>query len=302
MAEFEKWSNDPNPLLRKMSFMQMATNMNENELQNLRQMFIKIDGDQNGQINADELYDFMSKINLTDKNNNNQSDFSDASANRKLMKVKDIIQETDQNQNNSIDYREFMAVQARRQLFLTPRKKKKNFNMIVQSFNFFDVNDDGVITKDELAQLLKIDNADLSDDVLEYMIQQVDLNNDGQVSFEEFVKMLQVGEDVGQISHGTSGKLLEMQKERKIESQKRQRNKPNDQEGPQSNYAASVLETKLGIRDHPQPSSNQAVPASRPAAPSKMLAHGDDIMQVDMMDQGQQLDSVAAPEGSGYLL
>ena len=60
-------------------------------------------------------------------------------------------------------------MQARRQLFLTPRKKK-NFNMIVQSFNFFDVNDDGVITKDELAQLLKIDNADLSDDVLEYMI------------------------------------------------------------------------------------------------------------------------------------
>lgn len=57
-------------------------------------MFIKIDGDQNGQINADELYDFMSKINLTDKNNNNnnnQSDYSDASANRKLMKVKDII-------------------------------------------------------------------------------------------------------------------------------------------------------------------------------------------------------------------
>lgn len=47
--------------------------------------------------------------------------------------------------------------------------------------------------------------------------------------------MLQVGEDVGQISHGTSGKLLEMQKERKIESHKRQRNKPNDQEGPQSN-------------------------------------------------------------------
>lgn len=95
---------------------------------------------------------------------------------------------------------------------MTPRKKKKNFNMIVQSFNFFDVNDDGVITKDELAQLLKIDNVDLSDDVLEYMIQQVDLNNDGKVSFEEFVKMLQVGEDVGQISHGTSGKLLEMQK------------------------------------------------------------------------------------------
>ena len=72
--------------------------------------------------------------------------------------------------------------------------------MIVQSFNFFDVNDDGHITKDELEQLLKLDNADLTDDVLEYIIQQVDVNNDGKVSFEEFVKMLQVGEEVGHIS------------------------------------------------------------------------------------------------------
>lgn len=77
--------------------------------------------------------------------------------------------------------------------------------MIVQSFNFFDVNDDGMITKEELEQLLKLDNADLSDDVLEYIIQQVDTNNDGKVSFEEFVKMLQVGEEIGQINEGTSG-------------------------------------------------------------------------------------------------
>jgi len=55
---------------------------------------------------------------------------------------------------------------------------------------------------------LKIDNADLSDDVLEYMVQQVDLNNDGTISFDEFVKMLQVGEDVGQISQGTTESIL----------------------------------------------------------------------------------------------
>lgn len=70
------------------------------------------------------------------------------------------------------------------------------------------MNDDGHITKGELEQLLKLDNADLSDDVLEYIIQQVDLNNDGKVSFDEFVKMLQVGEDVGQISQGASSQLL----------------------------------------------------------------------------------------------
>ena len=158
--------------------------------------------------------------------------------------------------------------------------------MIVQSFNFFDVNDDGVITKDELAQLLKLDNADLSDDVLEYMVQQVDLNNDGKVSFEEFVKMLQVGEDVGQISHGTSGKLLEMQKQRKSESQKRKRDKPqSENEGVQLNEAAVALESKLAARENPEnlPEVSQSAilmePSEHPKIPS-----GDDIMQVDMMD------------------
>lgn len=86
--------------------------------------------------------------------------------------------------------------------------------MIVQSFNFFDVNDDGVITKDEIAQLLKIDNADLSDDVLEYMIQQVDTDNDGKVSFEEFVRMLKVWEQNGHIGQGKSDKLIEMSRSR----------------------------------------------------------------------------------------
>ena len=86
--------------------------------------------------------------------------------------------------------------------------------MIVQSFNFFDVNDDGVITKDEIAQLLKIDNADLSEDVLEYMIQQVDTDNDGTVCFEEFVRMLKVWEKDGHIGPGTSGQLIEMRRSR----------------------------------------------------------------------------------------
>ena len=48
MGEFENWSDGQNPLLRKMSYMQMATNMSESELQKLREMFIQIDGDMNG--------------------------------------------------------------------------------------------------------------------------------------------------------------------------------------------------------------------------------------------------------------
>lgn len=112
ISEFENWSDGQNPLLRKMCFMQMATNMNENEIQKLREMFIKIDEDQDGKISAEELYEFMNAMKAADPSGA-ESELSNSRLND-LEKVQAFIQEADQNQNNSIDYREFIAAQARR--------------------------------------------------------------------------------------------------------------------------------------------------------------------------------------------
>ena len=43
--------------------------------------------------------------------------------------------------------------------------------------------------------MLKIDNPEITEEIVEYMIQEVDLNNDGTVSFEEFIKMMKVIDD-----------------------------------------------------------------------------------------------------------
>ena len=98
-----------------------------------------------------------------------------------LEKVQAFIQEADQNQNNSIDYREFIAAQARRQLFQNPKKQDKNFNMIVQSFNFFDVNDDGVIDiADPIAALGYLFSGDPVD-----CLDAVDANDDGALDIAD---------------------------------------------------------------------------------------------------------------------
>ena len=47
-----------------------------------------------------------------------------------------------------------------------------------------------------------MDNPDLSDEVLEYMIQQVDTNNDGKVNFEEFIKMMDIWKEDGKVLGG----------------------------------------------------------------------------------------------------
>ena len=102
------------------------------------------------------------------------------------------MEQIDQNKNSSIDYREFIAATVRRKLFGDAHSAKKNFNLIVQSFNFFDLDENGLISKDEMALILRKENPDISDEIIEFMMQEVDTNNDGVCSFEEFINMMRV--------------------------------------------------------------------------------------------------------------
>jgi Ca2+-binding EF-hand superfamily protein len=70
----------------------MATHMTENEIQKLREMFIKIDEDKDGKISAEELYEYMNAMKALDP-----SVVSDGSNSKldDLKKVQAFIQEAD---------------------------------------------------------------------------------------------------------------------------------------------------------------------------------------------------------------
>lgn len=56
LTELQHWSEEgKNPQIRKMGFLYMAHNMNESDCVQLRQLFLKIDKNKNGQITANEL-------------------------------------------------------------------------------------------------------------------------------------------------------------------------------------------------------------------------------------------------------
>ena len=57
-----------------------------------------------------------------------------------------------------------------------------------KAFEVMDANKDGVVTKEELSQLLKGLGEDVTDEVVEEMIKIADDNGDGKIQFEEFVK------------------------------------------------------------------------------------------------------------------
>lgn len=49
-----------------------------------------------------------------------------------------------------------------------------------------------MISFDELAQILRKENPDITDEIIQYMMAEVDSDGDGNISFEEFIEAMKV--------------------------------------------------------------------------------------------------------------
>lgn len=60
-----------------------------------------------------------------------------------------------------------------------------------EAFAVFDVDKDGFITKGELRQVMNRLGENLTDEQLDAMIREADLDNDGKINAEEFKKLME---------------------------------------------------------------------------------------------------------------
>ena len=68
-----------------------------------------------------------------------------------------------------------------------PQDRRKEYK---DAFEMFDKNKDGVITTKELANIMRSLNQDPTEEELNEMIEEVDLDKNGEVDFEEFVTLM----------------------------------------------------------------------------------------------------------------
>ena len=151
--------------LKRTTLSFIASRIPEDQITALRQAFSKMDVNGDGQLTYDELKTGLKEI---PEINISEDDFMQA------------MQVMDANQNNLIDYTEFIAACLQSYNYLKE-------NHLRSAFAYFDKDDSGTISPDELRDCLHGEDFTLTEDQINDLLKGVDQNNDGQIDYTEFI-------------------------------------------------------------------------------------------------------------------
>lgn len=143
------------------------------ELNQLKAAFKFFDQDENGTVDPDEIGAVLKKLGVDIKED----------------EIKDIMASLDENGDGVMDFDEFVQMMDRRVSINSQHAE------IEQTFKVFDKNGDGKITFDELKETLTALGEEVTDKDVADMIKEADLNGDGVIDFEEFKIMMTAGHD-----------------------------------------------------------------------------------------------------------
>lgn len=154
--------------LKRTTLQLIASRIPEDQIQNLRNAFTKIDINGDGQLTIEELQKGLKNI---------------PGINLDLKDLDRAMQMIDTNQNGLIDYTEFIAACLHSYNYL----KESHLRA---AFSYFDRDGSGTISRDELRQCLQSDDFTLKDDEIDNLLSGVDANDDGEVDYDEFIAMM----------------------------------------------------------------------------------------------------------------
>ncbi|KAH9682412.1 calmodulin-like protein 8 [Citrus sinensis] len=113
--------------------------------------------------------------------------------------LQDMINEVDSDRNGTIEFGEFLNLMAKKMkgskyvfiyfLFVMYQETDAE-EELKEAFKVFDKDQNGYISATELRHVMINLGEKLTDDEVEQMINEADLDGDGQVNYDEFVKMM----------------------------------------------------------------------------------------------------------------
>lgn len=158
--------------LKKCALNVIAGQLDEKEIEKLRQIFATFDANGDGILSFQEIKEGLNKA-------------KHLSIPADLQK---IMEDVDSDGSGSIDYTEFLAASLDKRTYLRE-------DVCWAAFQVFDRDGDGSITLDELKQVLKDGSVEeiSGAEQIQALLSEVDANGDGVIDFKEFMAMMQKG-------------------------------------------------------------------------------------------------------------
>ena len=154
--------------IKKAAFMFVASKLTERDIVTIRANFKAIDTNGDGVLNKADLFQVVK----------NQRDIGDENLNYMLSAL-------DANNNGIVDYTEFITGCLLRKTFSTT-------GFLESAFMFFDKDNSGKITVEEVMTVLLGDNLvhGISLSQFESMVKDIDKDDDGCIDYKEFIEMM----------------------------------------------------------------------------------------------------------------
>ncbi|KAG5044381.1 hypothetical protein AAZX31_03G226100 [Glycine max] len=95
-----------------------------------------------------------------------------------------MMNEVDMDGNGTIEFGEFLNLMARKM------KETEAEEELKEAFRVFDKDHDGYISPSELRSVMRTIGEKVTDEEVEQMVKEADLDGDGLVDYEEFVRMM----------------------------------------------------------------------------------------------------------------
>ena len=146
----------------------MVENLTEETINQFRYFFDLFDKDSSGSITTKELGTIMRNL----------------GQNPSEEELKQMIREVDWNGDGTIDFKEFLC------LMLKKMDDSDIDDELETAFKAFDLDKDGYITPHELRNGMLNLGEEYSPEEAEEMIKEGDLDNDGRIDYDEFMKII----------------------------------------------------------------------------------------------------------------
>ncbi|GAB4826593.1 Calcium-dependent protein kinase 15 [Ancistrocladus abbreviatus] len=152
--------------LKKLALKVIAQNMSNDEIKGLKAMFANMDTDNSGTITYEELKTGLARLGskLTE------------------TEVKQLMEAADVDGDGTINYIEFITATMHR------HRLQKDENLF-KAFQYFDKDNSGFITRDELEAAMKEYGVGDENSIKE-ILSEVDTDHDGRINYEEFCAMM----------------------------------------------------------------------------------------------------------------